>query len=72
MRTTIEINNTLMLKAKRLSRLKTKKEVVNSALEEFVKKLDKRLLLDLKGKVKWSGNFEKMRETDSFPKDIKH
>lgn len=63
MRTNIEINNKLMLKAKRLSRLKTKKEVVNSALEEFVKKLDKRSLLDLKGKVKWSGNLEKMRET---------
>lgn len=63
MRTNIEINNKLMLKAKRLSRLKTKKEVVNSALEEFVKKLDKRSLLDLKGKIKWSGNLEKMRET---------
>jgi len=63
MRTNIEINNKLMLKAKRLSRLKTKKEIVNSALEEFVKKLDKKSLLALKGKIKWSGNLEKMRET---------
>lgn len=64
MRTNIEINNKLMNKAKRLSRIKTKKDIVNIALEEFVRKLDKKSLLDLKGKIKWSGNLAKMRETD--------
>ncbi len=64
MRTNIEINNKLMNKAKRLSRIKTKKDIVNIALEEFVRKLDKKSLLDLNGKIKWSGNLAKMRETD--------
>jgi len=64
MRTNIEINNKLMSKAKRLSRLKTKKEIVNTALEMFVRNLDKRLIKELKGKIKWSGNLAKMRETD--------
>ncbi len=64
MRTNIEINNKLMLKAKRLSRIKTKKEIVNAALEAFVKNLDKRSILELRGKVKWVGNLKKMRETD--------
>jgi len=64
MRTNIEINNKLMDKAKRLSRLKTKKEIVNTALEMFVRNLDKRLIKELKGKIKWSGNLAKMRETD--------
>lgn len=64
MRTNIEINNKLMNKAKRLSRIKTKKDIVNIALEEFVRKLDKKSLLDLRGKIKWSGNLAKMRETD--------
>ena len=64
MRTTIEINNKLMLKAKRLSRIKTKKELVNAALEAFVKTLDKRSILELRGKIKWVGNLKKMRETD--------
>ena len=64
MRTNIEINNKLMKKAKRLSRIKTKKDIVNIALEEFVRKLDKKSLLDLNGKIKWSGNLAKMRETD--------
>lgn len=64
MRTNIEINNKLISKAKRLSRIKTKKEIVNIALEEFVKKLDKRSLLELKGKVKWTGSLNKMRNTD--------
>ncbi len=64
MRTNIEINNKLMLKAKRLSRIKTKKELVNAALEAFVKNLDKRSILELRGKIKWVGNLKKMRETD--------
>ncbi len=64
MRTNIEINSRLMSKAKRLSRIKTKKEIVNTALEEYVRKLDKRSLLGLKGKVKWSGSLNKMRNTD--------
>lgn len=62
MRTNIEINDKLILKAKRLSRLKTKREIVDKALEVFVKKLDKRSILELKGKIKWSGSLNKMRE----------
>ena len=64
MRTNIEINNKLMSKAKRLSRIKTKKEIVNTALEEYVRKLNKMSLLGLKGKVKWTGNLKIMRESD--------
>ncbi len=64
MRTNIEINNKLMGKAKRLSRLKTKKEIVNTALEMYVRNLDKRSILELKGKIKWNGNLAKIRETD--------
>ncbi|NOS86398.1 MAG: type II toxin-antitoxin system VapB family antitoxin [Ignavibacteria bacterium] len=64
MRTNIEINNKLMSKAKRLSRLKTKKEIVNTALELYVRSMDKRSIMELKGKIKWSGNLAKMRETD--------
>ncbi|MBZ0201594.1 MAG: type II toxin-antitoxin system VapB family antitoxin [Ignavibacteria bacterium] len=63
MRTNIDINDTLIKKAKRLSRIKTKKEIINAALEAYVKDLDKRSLLKLKGKIKWSGNFQKMRES---------
>jgi Arc/MetJ family transcription regulator len=63
MRTNIEINNKLINKAKRLSRLKTKKDVVNFALENLVKTLSKRSLLKFKGKVKWEGNLEEMRKS---------
>jgi len=62
MRTNIELNDKLISKAKRLSRLKTKKEIVNKALELYVSKLDKASILDLKGKIKWSGSLNKMRE----------
>ncbi|HMQ78375.1 MAG TPA: type II toxin-antitoxin system VapB family antitoxin [Ignavibacteria bacterium] len=63
MRTNIEINNKLMGKAKRLSRLKTKKEIVNTALEMYVRNLDKRSIKELKGKIKWIGSLDKMRQT---------
>ena len=62
MRTNIELNDKLISKAKRLSRLKTKKEIVNKALELYVSKLDKASILVLKGKIKWSGSLNKMRE----------
>ncbi len=63
MRTNIEINNKLMSKAKRLSRLKTKKDVVNLALENLVKTLNKRSLISLKGKIVWEGNLKEMRKS---------
>ena len=62
MRTNIEIENKLINSAKRLSKSKTKKEVVNLALEVLVKVLEKRKLLDLYGKVKWQGNLNDMRK----------
>ncbi|MCI0449435.1 MAG: type II toxin-antitoxin system VapB family antitoxin [Chlorobi bacterium] len=52
-----------MSKAKRLSRLKTKKDVVNLALENLVKTLNKRSLISLKGKIVWEGNLKEMRKS---------
>lgn len=63
MRTNIEINNKLISKAKRLSKLKTKREIVNSALENFVSTLNKRTLLNLKGKITWEGDLKEMRKS---------
>jgi Arc/MetJ family transcription regulator len=61
MRTSIEINDQLIQQALELSQLKTKKEVVNEALEQFVKKMKRLRMLELHGKVEWEGNLDEMR-----------
>lgn len=61
MRTNIEIDDDLMKKALKYSKLKTKKEIINEALTEYVKYQMRLKLLSLQGKVKWQGNLDKMR-----------
>jgi Arc/MetJ family transcription regulator len=62
MRTNIEIDDKLMKEAMKVSKSKSKKELVNHALEELIR-LDKRKkMLSLFGKVKWEGNLDEMRE----------
>lgn len=61
MRTNIYIETSLINKAKKLSKVKTKKEIVNLALENYIKTLKKMELLKLAGKVKWEGNLNQMR-----------
>jgi Arc/MetJ family transcription regulator len=61
MRTNIEINDLLINKAKKLTRSRTKKEVVHKALENLIKTEKRRRLLKLYGKVKWQGSLKQMR-----------
>ncbi len=62
MRTNIEINDKLMKRALELSQIKTKKEVVEQALENFIKELQRKDMLNLRGKVEWDGNLDEMRQ----------
>ena len=54
MRTTLAIDEKLLDEAKTLSGAKTKKEAVEIALDEFVRKKKAKKLLDLEGKVELS------------------
>lgn len=62
MRTNIEIDNDLMNSALQLSKIKTKKEVVERALENFIKELRRKEMLELRGKVEWEGDLGEMRQ----------
>jgi len=62
MRTNIDINDKLMKRAQELSRIKTKKEVVEQALENFINELQRRDMLNLRGKVQWDGDLDEMRQ----------
>ncbi|HEY5461982.1 MAG TPA: type II toxin-antitoxin system VapB family antitoxin [Hanamia sp.] len=61
MRTNIEIDDELMKKALKYSKLKTKKEIINAALNEYVKYQMRLKMLSLQGKVEWIGDLDKMR-----------
>jgi Arc/MetJ family transcription regulator len=49
--------------AKRISKVRTKKEVVNIALISYIKTQQRKEMLKLFGKVKWEGDLGKMRST---------
>ena len=58
MRTNIEIDNSLIKKAMEISGLKTKKEIVNRALAEFVANHSRKDLKELKGKIELAHNYD--------------
>ncbi|WP_194976100.1 type II toxin-antitoxin system VapB family antitoxin [Aquiflexum lacus] len=61
MRTNIEIDEKLMDEILEKSSIKTKKEVVDTALRQYLRILKLKELADLRGKLKWEGSLEDMR-----------
>ncbi len=62
LRTSIELDEELLREAMELTSKKTKKEVVNYALKELVSRLKRKKILEVEGKVKWSGDLQEMRK----------
>lgn len=62
MRTNIVIDNKLMSAALKTSGLKTKKEVVEEALRLLVKVKNQNKLKKFRGKLRWEGDLNKMRQ----------
>ncbi len=58
MATNIDLNEKLISKAMRLARLKTKKETVNLALQEFVDRREQLKVLDLFGTVDFDESYD--------------
>ena len=61
MRTNIVIDDNLMAEAIKLSRLKTKKAVVESGLRLLIQIKKQECIKRLRGRLKWDGDLEKMR-----------
>ena len=61
MRTNIVIDEGLMRKAKKLSALNTKRQVVESALHLLVQVKEQEQIRRARGKLKWSGDLAAMR-----------
>ena len=58
MRTNIVIDEQLMNEAFKYTQLKTKKEIINLALKEFVENAKKLSLLDLKGQISFDDTYD--------------
>lgn len=63
LRTNIELDEKLVNEALKLTRMKTKKELVNYALKELVHKIKRKKLLEIEGKVEWTGSLNEMRKS---------
>jgi Arc/MetJ family transcription regulator len=61
MRTNIIIDDNLMAEAMQLSRLKTKKAVVESGLRMLIQIKKQERIKSLRGKLNWDGDLDKMR-----------
>lgn len=58
MRTNIVIDDALIEEAMALTKLKTKREIVHKALEEYVRVLKKRDLRELRGKIRLAPGYD--------------
>ena len=58
MRTNVILDDMLMQEAMALSGLRTKKEIISMALQEFVQTRKRRNLLDLSGKIKFQDDYD--------------
>lgn len=63
MRTNVVIDDKLIQEALRLSNLKTKKEIIHKALEEFIQNRKRLDLREVRGKIRFAEGYDykKMR-----------
>ncbi|MBF0133985.1 MAG: type II toxin-antitoxin system VapB family antitoxin [Magnetococcales bacterium] len=63
LRTTIELDEKLVKEVMKLTHKKTKNELVTYALEELLKRLKRKKIIELEGKVEWTGSLDEMRDS---------
>ena len=61
-RTNIDINDDLLAEAQAIAGTRTKRETVQFALEEVVRRRSRRAMLELRGRVSWDGNLDELRQ----------
>ena len=60
-RTNVELDEKLVREGMRLFGRKTKKDLVNFALREIIRREKAKGILSVEGKVKWEGDLREMR-----------
>ena len=62
MRTNIDIDDELLERARELTGLKTKRAIVEEALHARIRQYEQAQVKGLRGKLKWEGDLDQMRE----------
>ena len=62
-RTNIDLDDDLIKQGLKVTKLKTKKELVHYALKELIRRKKRKGLLELEGKVIWEGSLDRMRKS---------
>lgn len=62
-RTNIDLDDSLVEKGLKITGLRTKRELVDLALRELVRKEDQKRILSLQGKIRWEGDFDELRRS---------
>jgi len=63
MRTNVELDDTLVKKAFEVTKISTKKALINKALEELIKSNTRKGMLKYMDSGIWEGNLKEMRAT---------
>lgn len=61
MRTNVDLDETLVTQAMKISGINTKRAVLNMVLKEYIRKNNLKRILKYKGSNVWEGNLEEMR-----------
>jgi len=62
-RTNIDLDERLVREGLRVFGCKSKRELVNLALSELLKKAKRKEILTLRGQLKWEANLEELRRS---------
>ena len=62
MRTSVNIDDTLLAEAMKISGMNTKAAVLNMALQEYLRKNNLKKILKYRGKNIWEGDLNEMRK----------
>lgn len=62
MRTNIVLDDKLVKEAMKITGKKTKRELVDYALHEVIRLHQRQQLLNLRGKIRWEGDLDNMRQ----------
>jgi len=60
-RTNVLLDEGLIAKGKKLTGIKTQKDLIDYALKELVRRKEQKSLLNLKGRFQWEGSLDEMR-----------
>lgn len=61
-RTNIDLDNRLVTAGMKMTRCRTKKELVHLALKELLARKRRKRILELEGKIAWAGDLDEMRK----------